>query len=110
MMRITLSILLLLTASPALARAEDLSGARILLEQQLRHSPGDAAVMVNLARNYVKSGRTAKAHRLYRELLAMENVALDRAAGPPVWSHWLAAEAIRNTSKPRDVQLSARSH
>ena len=108
MMRITLSILLLLTASPTLARAEDLSGSRILLEQQLRQSPGDAAAMVNLARIYVQAGRTSKAHRLYRELLGMENVALDRAAGPPVWSHWLAAEAIKNTGKAAKVKLSSR--
>jgi len=107
MTRLIIPALILLTASPAFAQPQNLSGARILLEQQLRHSPGDAAAMVNLARIYVKTGRTGKAHRLYRELLKMENVALERAAGPPVWSHWLAAEAMRNTSRTK-VQLSAR--
>lgn len=84
------------------------SGEEAALVRQVWHNPDDQAAMVNLARLYLKTGRTAKAHNLYRQLLGMEDVALERTAGSPVSSHWLAGEALKRTGKPRDVRLSSR--
>lgn len=77
--------------------------------RQLRMDPDDHVALARLARIYLKTGRTVKAQRLYKQLLSMEDVTLDRADGASVSSRRLAADALRHAASPRPVQLSARS-
>lgn len=106
---ITFALLAASCSATALARepAQDAHLATAL-RHQLRDSPDDRVVMVNLAREYLKAGRTAKAQRLYRQLLDMDDVALERAGGAPVSAHWLASEALRRSSAPAPVRMSSR--
>lgn len=101
----TLILLGLALAAPAAAQAPT---AEASLRHQLRIDPDDRMAMANLAGLYARAGKTEKAHRLYRGLLGLENVALERANGEPVWSHSLAQDAIRATPKRAGVALSAR--
>ncbi len=110
-MRLAVTFAVLAATCPATALAQEPTGeksAATSLRHQLRTDPDDRAVMVNLAREYLKAGRAAKAQRLYRQLLGMDDVALDRVGGPPVSSHWLAAEALRQSAAAPPVRMSSR--
>lgn len=110
-MRIFAGLVMIATASPAIALAQE--GPRdghavTSLRHQLRNDPDDRVAMVNLAREYLQRGRTAKAQRLYRQLLDMEDVALERVGGAPVSSHWLATQALRHSPVAPPVRISSR--
>ncbi len=100
--------LILLSVALAAPVAAQSPTTEVSLRHQLRIDPDDHTALVNLAGLYVRTGRTAKAHRLYRALLGMENVALERAGGEPVWSHRLAQDAIRANPLQAKLELSAR--
>lgn len=76
------------------------------LQRQLVVDPDDQVAMAQLARIYLKTDRREKARRLYRGLLSLENVALERKGGEPVWSHVLAARALKTLEAP--VRLGSR--
>ncbi len=110
-MRIFVGLVLIAVAVPAVASAQEGprdGHAATSLRHQLRNDPDDRAAMVNLAREYLRGGRTAKAQRLYRQLLDMDDVALERVGGAPVSSHWLAAQALRQSSDAPPVRMSSR--
>lgn len=101
----TMLLLAMVISAPVAVQARESTTA---LRHQLMVDPDNRVAMVNLARMYMNSGRTAKAQSLYRAVLGMENVALERAGGPPVWSHWLAADALKSAEKLRSARKSAR--
>lgn len=107
-MRMILLLALSSLAAPTVAVAQSLP-SQSALRHQLRIDPDNPVVMINLARVYAKSGRTAEANRLLRGLLRMENVELDGASGTPVWSHALAIEALKGRAVARPVQISSRT-
>lgn len=92
-------------AAPAAAQSPL---AEVSLRHQLRTAPDDQMTIANLASLYVRSGRTAKAHRLYRGLLGLENVMLERANGDPMWSHQIAEIGIRTNPLRAAPALTAR--
>lgn len=96
----------MVAATPA--ATQPVRASEVSLRHQLRFTPDDPMTIANLASLYVRTGRTARAHRLYRGLLGLENVLLERADGPPVWSHQLAERALLvSTPRPTTV-LSSR--
>lgn len=106
-MRILAFALLIAAAPMSASAAPDGVATEAYLKRQLRQEPDDRVAMVNLARVYLASGRTERAQRLYRGLLGLENVQLERAGGAAVWSHRLATDALAAPVRSR-VQLSSR--
>ena len=106
-MRWALALALAAGTVPVMAQAGDKTQA-VTMRHQLRVNPDDAMTMANLARHYVRTGQPQRAERLYRGLLALDDVQLERGAGSAVSSHWLAAQAMRGLARPRTVQLSSR--
>ena len=78
------------------------------LQRQLDAHPDDPMAIANLARHYLMTEQPAKARRLYQGLLSLENVALERERGAPVWSHALARSALSTLDQRMPVRLGSR--
>ena len=77
------------------------------LQQQLQSDPNDHVALARLARIYLNTDRPAKARRLYRGLLSLDEVMLE-AAGTTLSSHALAQSGLRKTAEPQAVRLGSR--
>lgn len=107
MRMLVLGLVMLGLAVPADA-AEDRVGtdAKRELQRRINVDPDDQVALAQLAHLYLKAGRPEKARPLYRGLMSLENVALEREGGDPVWSHALARRALKTLDTP--VRLGSR--
>jgi tetratricopeptide (TPR) repeat protein len=64
------------------------------LEQVVREDALDETALLNLALVYRHKGRAADAAKLYRRVLAQENVLLDTVDGKPRWAHDIARTSL----------------
>lgn len=94
-------------AAPALAADADRTVTR-RLQQQLQVDPDDPVVMARLARMYLVSGSPDRARGLYRGLLSLEDVLLERSGGVPMSSHALARRGLKALDAPMPVRLGSR--
>ncbi len=77
----------------AIQRA-DLAGAEARLQAARLEQPNEPSVLINLAHVYWKTGRTAEAETLYRQVLANQNVLMLTGANQQLWSHQLAQKGL----------------
>ena len=77
------------------------------LQRQLQSDPNDHVALAQLARIYLNTDRPAKAERLYRGLLSLDEVTLE-AGGTTLSSHSLAQSGLRKVAEPRTVRLGSR--
>ena len=98
-------------ALPAQAgEAETASKGKIVerqLQRQLQSDPNDHVALAQLARIYLNTDRPAKAQRLYRGLLSLDEVMLE-ASGTTLSSHALAQSGLRKIAEPQAVRLGSR--
>lgn len=85
------------TAYQAIA-AGDLSDAERMLIAERRIHPQRPELMLNLAAVYERTGRSANARALYREVLSRDAVALDMANGATMSSHDIANVGLARSS------------
>lgn len=86
-------------------RGDYASAERVILEQQ-RMFPGDADLLLNLARVYSLTGRTGEARATYRAVLARPDDMMDLPnAARPQSSHVLAGAALQRLD---GYQITAR--
>ena len=95
------------TTMPAMAADTDRLAQR-QLQQQLQTNPDDPVVMAQLARMYLLGGRADKAAGLYKGMLSVEEVMLERKGGPAISSHALAQRALKTLETSRPIQLGSR--
>lgn len=97
-------------ASPmaAVAHRQADDASRRELQRRIDANPDDPVTIANLARLYARADKPAKARSLYRGLLTLENVALEREGGEPVWSHALARNALKTLDQRAPVRLGSR--
>ena len=91
------------SGAAALARGDYAAAERAIAAQQ-RLFPRDADLLINLAQVYARTGRTAEAARLYREVAAQPDDALDLPDGRVASSHALAGKGLQRLT----VALAAR--
>lgn len=77
----------------AIQRA-DMAGAEARLQAARLEQPNEPSVLINLAHVYWKTGRTAEAEALYRQVLATDNVLMLTGANQQLWSHQLAQKGL----------------
>ena len=70
--------------------------AMMQLERVVREDALDETALLNLALVYRHKGRTADAAKLYRRVLAHDNVLLDTVDGKPRWAHDVARAGLGN--------------
>ena len=78
------------------------------LQQQLQANPDDPVVMARLARMYLIGGNAERARGLYRGLLSVDDVMLERTGGAPISSHALAQRGLQVLETPKEVRLGSR--
>ncbi len=69
------------------------------LEQVVRQDALDETALLNLALVYRHKGRMSDATKLYRRVLAQENVQLDTVDGKPRWAHDIARAGLDGMTK-----------
>jgi tetratricopeptide (TPR) repeat protein len=79
-------------AQPIAAAKYDVAMAK--LERFVREDAFDETALLNLALVYRHKGRIADAARLYRRVLAQENVRLDTVNGQSAWAHDVARAGL----------------
>ena len=70
--------------------------AMVQLERIVREDALDETALLNLALVYRHKGRMADATKLYRRVLAHDNVLLDTVDGKPRWAHDVARAGLGN--------------
>ena len=70
--------------------------AMVQLERIVREDALDETALLNLALVYRHKGRMADANKLYRRVLAHDNVLLDTVDGKPRWAHDVARAGLGN--------------
>jgi len=83
-------------AQPIKAAKFDIAMAK--LERVVRADALDETALLNLALVYRHKGRSADAAKLYRRVLAHENVRLDTVEGKSVWAHDVARAGLSSTT------------
>lgn len=73
---------------------DDLAGAEARLIAQRAEEPNEPSVLFNLAHVYSKTGRTAEAETLYRQIMADSNVLMLTGSNRQIWSHDLAQRGL----------------
>lgn len=73
---------------------DDLAAAEARLNAARLEQPGEPSVLINLAHVYWKTGRTAQAEALYRQVLARDNVLMLTGSNRQLWSHELAQKGL----------------
>jgi thioredoxin-like negative regulator of GroEL len=73
---------------------DDLAGAEARLKAARLEQPNEPSVLINLAHIYWKTGRTAEAEALYRQVLGSENVLMLTGSNRQLWSHELAQKGL----------------
>ena len=73
---------------------DDLAGAEARLKAARLEQPGEPSVLINLAHVYWKTGRTADAEALYRQVLSSDNVLMLTGSNQQLWSHQLARKGL----------------
>lgn len=104
MLRMLVPALMLACATSANAVP---AGSNEVAERRLRHQlnaePDCPVATARMARHYLANDRPERAARLYRGMLAMEDVALETQDGRVVSSHALADAALRQAGRSRRV-------
>lgn len=80
----------------AIQRA-DLTAAEARLSAERIAQPDEPSVLINLAHIYAKTGRTAQAEMLYRQVLSSDNVLMLTGSRRQLWSHDLASRGLERT-------------
>lgn len=73
---------------------DDLSAAEARLNAARLEQPNEPSVLINLAHVYWKTGRTAEAEALYRQVLTSDNVLMLTGGNQQLWSHQLAHKGL----------------
>lgn len=73
---------------------DDFAAAEARLDAARLEQPGEPSVLINLAHVYWKTGRTAQAEALYRQVLARDNVLMLTGSNRQLWSHELAQKGL----------------
>lgn len=104
MMLVTLGAALAATAAGAQTQEQrygfdaiqraDLTAAEARLSAERLAQPKEPSVLINLAHIYWKTGRTAEAEALYRQIMANENVLMLTGSRDKIWSHQLAQKGL----------------
>ena len=81
-------------AQPIAAARYDVAMAK--LERVVREDALDETALLNLALVYRHKGRVSDATKLYRRVLAHDNVLLDSVDGKPRWAHDVARAGLGN--------------
>jgi len=68
--------------------------AMVKLERVVREDALDETALLNLALVYRHKGRVSDATKLYRRVLAHDNVLLDTTNGTPRWAHDVARAGL----------------
>ncbi|MFZ4746416.1 MAG: hypothetical protein ACOYLK_05900 [Sphingomonas sp.] len=79
-------------AQPIAAASYDVAMAK--LEHVVREDAFDETALLNLALVYRHKGRVSDATKLYRRVLARDNVLLDTFDGKPRWAHDVARAGL----------------
>lgn len=112
MVRMLVPALMLACAATSASAAPATDAANEVAERRLRHQlnaePDCPVATARLARHYLANDRPKRAARLYRGMLAMEDVALETQDGRVVSSHALAGAALRQAAAERSRKLATR--
>lgn len=111
MIRMLAAVAMLACAATPLGATEIGGRSTEIAERRLRHQlnaePDCPVATARLARHYLANDRRERAVRLYRSMLAMDDVALETQDGRVVSSHALADAALRKAAE-RPRRLVAR--